>query len=562
MVLGSDVPGLAQRFKRDDGIDLFQTGDVTGTTTMPFRGYVRAPKTLPAGTVWVFEWLVDGVVRGDRQIVAGLDFPITGSPIDVSDLSGDVELLFRLRFNAVSGTVVYEAEMPGVYLDAIGESVDAGPVVLTDALPDPGHLAAHRVGPMRLGLSDIRAGATGVDPNTVWVFLNGVPIILNGASGGNVYLQTPVVLFGNQLRLEWNMATPLGSSTAYELSYYGDTYDGVHFVGSYTFTTRDETVPEVVAAEATGLRVVRVAFSEQMTMSEEDTTASALYVGNYTLEAQGAPAFVPTPISTRIVSSSVVEVTFSAELSPGIAYRIIVGPATDLVGNVLSAPTNQASFNAVYPAQPPGRRFELFDWFPDLNKREDFEGTGDLAKFASCLQEIVVLLLADIDRWTDILDPDLAPEAMLDGMLRDLGNPFAFDLTESDKRRLVQLLVPLYRQKGTNPGIQNALRFFLGVEATIEQYLASGFELGEAELGTTGDLAWELGPGTIAATYSFDIRVEVFLTDEQRRQLRQIVDYMKPAWTHFVTLREPEVPLVVDHLELGLSELDEQFVLH
>ena len=52
------------------------------------------------------------------------------------------------------------------------------------------------------------------------------------------------------------------------------------------------------------------------------------------------------------------------------------------------------------------------------------------------------------------------------------------------------------------------------------------------------------------------------LATEERRRLRTIVDYMKPAHTHFARLVEPLIPEVLDHLELGLSELGETWLLH
>lgn len=52
------------------------------------------------------------------------------------------------------------------------------------------------------------------------------------------------------------------------------------------------------------------------------------------------------------------------------------------------------------------------------------------------------------------------------------------------------------------------------------------------------------------------------LAPEERRRLRQIVDYLKPAHTHFARLGEPVPPEVVDHVELGMSELGDLWVLH
>ena len=56
--------------------------------------------------------------------------------------------------------------------------------------------------------------------------------------------------------------------------------------------------------------------------------------------------------------------------------------------------------------------------------------------------------------------------------------------------------------------------------------------------------------------------MDVPLSDAVRRQIHAIVDYLKPAHTHFVDLIEPGVPLTFDHWELGVSELGVESELH
>ena len=110
----------------------------------------------------------------------------------------------------------------------------------------------------------------------------------------------------------------------------------------------------------------------------------------------------------------------------------------------------------------------------------------------------------------------------------------------------------MYRQKGTARGIINAVRFFLGVEIeAVTAYAGEALVLGESELGVD----WILGPSSRFARYAFDVIVVVPLTDAQRKQLRAIVEYLKPAHTHFVTLVEPAPPAFIDHWEFGVSEV-------
>ena len=165
----------------------------------------------------------------------------------------------------------------------------------------------------------------------------------------------------------------------------------------------------------------------------------------------------------------------------------------------------------------------------------------------------------EVDRYPDIFDLERAPECFLDLILLDLGNPFPFELDELGKRRLASVLVEMYRQKGTAIGIENAIRFFLGIDITaITAFTGTTLILGESELGVD----WELGPSDRFARYAFDVEVDVPLTVTERRQIRAIVDYLKPAHTHFVDLIEPGVPPTFDHWEFGVRELEETTDLH
>ena len=175
------------------------------------------------------------------------------------------------------------------------------------------------------------------------------------------------------------------------------------------------------------------------------------------------------------------------------------------------------------------------------------------------------------------------PHPFLDLILQDLGNPFAFDLDDLSKRRLATVLVEMkcadqnyaqndqllfeidvqtkrrlaailaeiYRSKGTAHAIRDAVRFLLGVEVEVLQLTVDSMTLGQSEIGVD----WVLGPSDRFAKYAFDLRANRHLTDQQRRQVRWIVDYLKPAHTHFVNLYEPTPTVLVEGWELGISSL-------
>jgi phage tail-like protein len=314
--------------------------------------------------------------------------------------------------------------------------------------------------------------------------------------------------------------------------------------------------PQVVGAQARELRRVRVSFDEAVVQVDPAAPGDALNPAGYSFARLSAPAVDVAAAAVETVTPSAVDVLADTDLTPEASYRVTVAGVTDLDGNPVLPPFDSAEFTGFVPRRPAGRRFNLYQMLPAMNRRED--ETGDLRNFLAYLQEVTDLLLNDVDRFSDILDPDIAPEPFLDVMLLDLGNPFAFDLSAVDKRRLINVLVAIYREKGTAAGIRNAIRFFLGLEVKIIAYRGESLILGESLLGVD----WVLGPSDSFSAYAFEVVAPQALTAEERRRLRQIVDYMKPAHTHFVRLVEPEIAPVVDHVELGLSELGETFFLH
>jgi len=317
----------------------------------------------------------------------------------------------------------------------------------------------------------------------------------------------------------------------------------------------DMTGPRVVGAQARELARVRVSFDRPVKQADAGASDDALDPAQYVLMRASAPAVDGSVVAVEPVTSSAVDLLTDIPLTPGAVYRLKASGIVDAAGHVLAAPDNAAAFTGFIPAHPANRVFDLYRFLPEMNRREDL--TGDLQRFLACLQEVTDLVLHDIDRFTDILDPDLAPDPALDLMLPELGNPFPFDLSVVDKRRLLNVLVAMYREKGTTRGIVNAVRFFLGLEVTITAYTAEALILGESLLGVD----WVLGPSTAFAAYGFAVVVPQILDAEQRRRLGQIVDYMKPAHTH-ARIVEPVVPEVIEHVELGISELGETWELH
>jgi phage tail-like protein len=71
-----------------------------------------------------------------------------------------------------------------------------------------------------------------------------------------------------------------------------------------------------------------------------------------------------------------------------------------------------------------------------------------------------------------------------------------------------------------------------------------------------------LGPGGSYALYAFTIISSIALTAAQEEQIEFIANYMKPAHTHLIGIVVPTSPPTYDPVELGISELGEDWILH
>jgi phage tail-like protein len=209
------------------------------------------------------------------------------------------------------------------------------------------------------------------------------------------------------------------------------------------------------------------------------------------------------------------------------------------------------TFTAYRPPQPPGRRWTLLAMLPQKNRTDDT--TGDLALLCAVLQDPVDLILGQVDAWPLVIDLELTPEFFLAAFLAQLGNPFdltQFALTPLQMRRLAAILMQLYREKGTDPGILDVIGFFLNLDVTIRCYVRDtcwrvgcpGFYVGSGTVGTTYDPGTcVVGPDAASMRWEFGFEVlsPVGLTAAQRAQMTTLINLWKPATAEFIRIVEP-----------------------
>lgn len=331
----------------------------------------------------------------------------------------------------------------------------------------------------------------------------------------------------------------------------------------WSFMTEDLIAPSVVTALPHTPLTLRVTFDEPVLQVDATNSDDALNPSNWTIALEstslddGLPAVPLDVVSVATITDSIVELTFDWEMTPGALYRVSATSIVDLFDNVVNPGANSALFTGYALPVPVGRDFDLLKKLPLANRVED-EDVRELEAFIRCLQEPFNLILYQSDRWTEIIDPDLADERYLDAMLADLGNPFGYDFEVVEKRRLIQLLVPIYKKKGTAGGIVDAIRLLLGLEVTISvPAFDSVFTLDWSYLGED-----YLGSSDTGNRFTFFVVSPIVLTASQREEITKIAEYMKAAWEHLGGIVEPSVPLVPDHLELGLSLLGVEWTLH
>lgn len=100
-VLGRDLPALTQKLNVGDFVEVKQTADFGDAKIVRFRARTRPPAGVPDGVGWKASLRIDGSERASALLLPGRTRNRIDLAANVSKLSGDHELAFRLAVVAV-----------------------------------------------------------------------------------------------------------------------------------------------------------------------------------------------------------------------------------------------------------------------------------------------------------------------------------------------------------------------------------------------------------------------------------------------------------------------------
>lgn len=231
---------------------------------------------------------------------------------------------------------------------------------------------------------------------------------------------------------------------------------------SWSFTTTNNQAPSLARATYISGRHIRVEFSEAMEGGTE-----VLLAGAYDVSPEKTPAYPAEVISVSRVNPRTVVLTLDDVVTFGIPYRVTVADTvTDASGQAISQTNREYVLSPLVHIQE-DRVVDVLDGFPEWNQCTDPD--GDLRIMTSIIKDMLDQSYYRKDSWQFRLDCVDSPIEYVELILKDLGNCFTFEMTEAEKRLLVCFeLSYLQELVGTEPGIEAAILFFLGIDVELE----------------------------------------------------------------------------------------------
>lgn len=565
-----------------DGEDheVYQLATIPALTTLVRIAVTLAclePEDIAAS--WVFAVTRDGAPRISLPIWRKSYLrPLNDVALPINPAGETIEIGLRLAFSLDGGGEA-EERLPAAYVDALVEDDAAVPrYVLINRNPEPGETDV----PLDVTIS-IEVHDTAWDDITLasafTIEIEGA-LAWSAAGGFETGFDGPGSLVelldsGTTWRITIDPTTDFASQTEISVgvSYTPLSGPGDAILTSYNFVTEDKTAPRLMQGAVLGHRTIRATFNEAMTVEDVlEPTHWTITLVSTSLD-NGLPALEVAVVSVAVVPTDPAsfDLTLDDDMTAGAQYLLHVGHVTDLNGNTVDPAYDEVIVIGYACPIPDGRRFDIIRWLPEHNVAADHPRNGGdraLEALIKVWQHLFDRTLCDVDRWTEIFDPDRAPEPFVDAMLADLGvsiygprrTPLAFfGLEGAEKRRLLRALIPLYKKKGTPDGIAEAVLIFLGLTVTIHvPTIEGGWVLGVSHLAVDTTLTTD----EAEILYSFYIASPIALTDDQRAWIERFAQYSKPCHVHFIGFIEPAVPPSVDHWALSLSALAVNTILH
>jgi len=258
------------------------------------------------------------------------------------------------------------------------------------------------------------------------------------------------------------------------------------------WTYADEAA-RLAATGFTSEEIGQIAFQESDSTYWQLIDIAAVLSGGYGGSLYGHFLYGHTPTITgpawrQVTPATQWDITVNWEQTPGCRYQITAGAAIeDDNGNAMDPVFNTTDFDGFTPEPVEGRAFSHWRHMVPLKNRIE-DATRDLERTSNCIEEVLGWMLYYVDRFTDQWDPDKATDEQIAAMLYDMGNPFAewteLDLTPTEQRKLLRILIEIYKSKGTAWGIEQTVFFLLGEVVTCVEYAAGGWILGVDALGS------------------------------------------------------------------------------
>jgi phage tail-like protein len=178
-------------------------------------------------------------------------------------------------------------------------------------------------------------------------------------------------------------------------------------------------------------------------------------------------------------------------------------------------------------------------------------GAGEAGKPG--LEETIARLYRYFEPGAALADGDRAPKEFLQWLAGWVALTLREDWDELRQRDLIAKAVPLYRLRGTRRGVEEFLRIYTRLGASIDE-LGTAFQVGvHSTVGV--DTMLDGGP-------AFFFRVNVLLPNPQPEEIKAqravahaIVDLQKPAHTYYTLTVETPVLQIGVHSTVGVDTL-------